>query len=167
MTLKLAQVSQRPGMQDWGYPASPYDGLYNFGSGATPTGAPGLTMGAPGVPGLRPSPGVAGAYGSLPNWGTDAPKGLLEGTGLGFNMPTMQLGLQGLGSLASLWMGNKSLGMAKDQFNFTKDMTNTNLNNQLQTYNTSLEDRLRTRGQFNQDDPTKAKEEFERLKLSR
>ncbi len=66
--------------------------------------------------------------------------------GLGFNMPTGQLALQGLGSLGSLWGAYQANSLAKDQFNFTKQVANTNLNNSIQSYNTALEDRLRARG---------------------
>lgn len=89
------------------------------------------------------------------------------GSGLGFNIPTAQLGLQGLGTLTGLYTGLKSLGMAKDQFNFQKEIANTNLNNSMSTFNNSLEDRLRTRAQFNQDSPESAREAFERQKLTR
>lgn len=91
-----------------------------------------------------------------------------NGSGFGFNIPTLQLGLQGLGSLANLWMGMKSLNLAKDQFDFTKQTTNTNLNNQIKAYNTGLEDRLRTREQFNTGASSDAwKADFERLKATR
>lgn len=88
-------------------------------------------------------------------------------SGLGLNVPTAQLGLQGLSSLAGLYTGFKSLGLAKDQFNFQKDFANTNLNNSIQSFNNGLEDRLRTRAQFNQDTPESARETFERQKLTR
>lgn len=92
-----------------------------------------------------------------------------NGQSLGFNMPTMQLGLQGLGALSSLYFGSKALGMAKDQFNFQKEVTNTNLNNSINAYNTSLEDRLRTREQFNNEGQNTGawKSDFERLKATR
>lgn len=42
-------------------------------------------------------------------------------------------------ALGSMYMANKQLGMARDQFNFTKDFANRNMANQTKTYNTNLE----------------------------
>lgn len=92
---------------------------------------------------------------------------LNQGNGFGFNMPTMQLGLQGLASIGNLYLGSKALGMAKDQFDFSKQMAQTNLKNQVTSYNTGLEDRLRTREQFNTGASGDAwKSDFERLKTT-
>lgn len=63
----------------------------------------------------------------------------------GLNPGTFSLGLNGLGTLSNLWGGLQANKLAKEQFRFTKDITNTNLNNQIKSYNTSLEDRIRSR----------------------
>ena len=92
---------------------------------------------------------------------------LNQGNGFGFNMPTLQLGLQGLNAISGLYFGSKAMGMAKDQFNFSKQMAQTNLRNQVNSYNTGLEDRLRTREQFNTGASGDAwKSDFERLKAT-
>lgn len=92
---------------------------------------------------------------------------LNQSNGFGFNMPTLQLGLQGLNAISGLYFGSKALGMAKDQFNFSKQMAQTNLKNQVNAYNTSLEDRLRTREQFNTGASGDAwKSDFDRLKAT-
>ena len=52
---------------------------------------------------------------------------------------------QGIGALASAWNANRGLGLARDQFRFQKEAYNTNLANSIQSYNTSLEDRIRGR----------------------
>ena len=92
---------------------------------------------------------------------------LNQGNGFGFNMPTLQLGLQGLNAISGLYFGSKAMGMAKDQFNFSKQMAQTNLKNQVNAYNTGLEDRLRTREQFNTGASGDAwKSDFERLKAT-
>lgn len=65
---------------------------------------------------------------------------------LGMNAPTIGMGLSGLNSLANIWGAWQSNKLAKDQLDFTKATTNTNLNNSIKSYNTSLEDRARTRG---------------------
>ena len=56
---------------------------------------------------------------------------------------------QGIGSLGQLWAGINQTNLAKKQFNFTRDLSNRNLESQAQSYNTQLEDRLRARNQSN------------------
>ena len=68
------------------------------------------------------------------------------GSGLGWNMPTAQLGLDGLRSIGGLYMGMNQLGLAKKQYAFQSGLANKNLANQTQTYNTALEDKARSRG---------------------
>ena len=70
---------------------------------------------------------------------------LLDNNKFGMNMPTLQLGLQGLSSLAGIWAANKGLKQAKEQFEFQKGVTNTNLNNSIKSYNTALDDRINAR----------------------
>ena len=115
--------------------------------------------------GLNPqSSGLGMQYG-----GQTATSGLNlnQSNGFGFNMPTLQLGLQGLNAISGLYFGSKAMGMAKDQFNFSKQMAQTNLRNQVNAYNTSLEDRLRTREQFNTGASGDAwKSDFDRLKAT-
>lgn len=87
---------------------------------------------------VPPSGGNQSMLGGLGNSLTNA--------GIGLNLPTMQLGLSGLGALNSIFQGRQANRLARDQLNFTRDVTNTNLNNQVQSYNTALEDRARSRG---------------------
>ena len=70
---------------------------------------------------------------------------LLDNNKFGMNMPTLQLGLQGLSSLSGIWAANKGLKQAKEQFEFQKGVTNTNLNNSIKSYNTALDDRINAR----------------------
>lgn len=54
----------------------------------------------------------------------------------------------GLGALQTgmgIYSGLKQLGLAQDQFNFTKNAFNTNLANSIKSYNNALEDRARSR----------------------
>lgn len=95
------------------------------------------------------------------------PAGSDAGTGLGMNVGTGQLALSGLGSLAGLWQANTQNKMAKDQFSFQKNMANTNLNNQMQSYNTALEDRMTTRGAMEGRDAAYTASEIDRRKLAR
>lgn len=94
-----------------------------------------------------------------------ASKGL--GTGLGFNVGTGQLALSGLGSLAGIWGANQQNKLAKDQFQFQKDVTNTNLNNQIKSYNTTLEDRLSSRGAMEGRSAEYTADEIARRRLTR
>lgn len=70
----------------------------------------------------------------------------IAGGGEGMNfMEGAKLGLGGLQSLAQLWMGFQANKLAREQFKFTKETTNTNLANQMKSYNTAMEDRIRSR----------------------
>lgn len=86
---------------------------------------------------------------------------------LGMNIPTFQLGLGALGSLANIYGGFQANRLAKDQLSFTKDITNTNLNNQIKSYNTALEDRARSRAVAENRDQASADAYIEKNKLSR
>lgn len=72
-------------------------------------------------------------------------------TPLGMNLGTAQLALGGIGTLGNLWAAFQAQKLAKEQFNFTKGITNTNLANQIQSYNTALTDKITSRS-FTQGD---------------
>jgi hypothetical protein len=65
--------------------------------------------------------------------------------GLGFNLNTAGLALQGLGTIGSLWQAWQSNKLARDQFKSSKEFANINLANGIKSYNTNLEDRTRAR----------------------
>lgn len=68
-----------------------------------------------------------------------------KNSGLGLNMDTLKLGLGGIQTIGNLWNSFQAQQLARDQFDFTKGMANTNLTNSIQSYNTALEDRIRAR----------------------
>lgn len=103
--------------------------------------SPSLDMG--GGTGLK-MPG-AGGYNDMANWGAGAAGNSL-GSGFGMNMPTLALGLQGLSSLGSLYMGTKSLGLANKQFESAQKFATANLANQTHAYNDTLAQRIRRVG---------------------
>lgn len=93
-----------------------------------------------------------------------------SGFKFGWNAPTMQLGLNGLNTLNSLWgayQANEANKLAKDQFNFAKEIGNVNLNNQIKSYNTALGDRARTRAQFSAADDGNGQAYFDQNKMTR
>ena len=141
----LASFGQAPPMLD-----------YSFGqTGAMPAmgmnGGTGLTMGG------------AGGYGGMNTWGQAGGNSL--GSGFGMNMPTFALGLQGLNSLGSLYMGAKSLSLANKQFESAQKFANINLANQTKSYNDTLENKIKRIGSFNGTPSAEIAAEYERRKL--
>jgi hypothetical protein len=64
---------------------------------------------------------------------------------LGFNLPTLNLALGGLQTIGNLWGAWQANKLAKQQFGLQRNLANANLANQIQSYNTTLEDRIRSR----------------------
>lgn len=89
-----------------------------------------------------------------------------QGTGLGLNIGTGQLALGGLSALSNLWGANKQLRLAEDQFDFTKKIATTNLNNQVKSYNTALEDRTRSRAAMEGSSAAEAEAYIDKNRLS-
>jgi hypothetical protein len=88
-------------------------------------------------------------------------------TGFGWNIGTGLTALGGLSALSNIYGANKAQKLAEDQFKFTKSITNTNLNNQIKSYNTSLADRLNSRGAMQGDSAAATQAEIEKNRLSR
>ena len=88
-------------------------------------------------------PGQDATQQTMGSWGNTG--GGVPDFKLGFNAPTLQLGMQGLGTIGNLWGAWQSNKLAKDQLNFTKKFASMNLANQMKSYNTALEDRSRSR----------------------
>lgn len=93
--------------------------------------------------------------------------GSLSNAGLGANIPTLQLGLGGLNALNSIFQGRQANRLAKQQFGLVRDVANTNINNQIQSYNTALEDRSRVRGKVEGRDSEYVDEYIEKNRLTR
>ena len=88
-------------------------------------------------------------------------------TGIGMNIGTGQMALSGLSSLGSLYGSLQSNKLAKEQFKFTKDFANTNLNNQIKSYNTTLSDRIRSRSVMEGTDSAAAEAYLDKNRLTR
>lgn len=119
------------------------------------------------TPAMNYNPGATIGMGA--NTGVASPASFLSGSAdqLGLNVPTFQLGLGALGSLANIYSGFQANKLAKDQLNFTKSVTNTNLNNQIKSYNTALEDRARSRATAENRDQSTADAYIAANKLTR
>lgn len=128
---------------------------YSFGqTGATPA------TGMGGGQGLQ----MSGGYGGMNTWGQGGGSSL--GSGFGMNMPTFALGLQGLNSLGSLYMGAKSLSLANKQFESAQKFATINLANQTKSYNDTLENKIKRIGSFNGTSTADTTAEYERRKLT-
>lgn len=90
------------------------------------------------------------------------------GAGSGMNWQTgLGMGLQGLNTLGNIWGAWQSNKLAKDQLNFTKMITNANLNNQIKSYNTALEDRSRSRAAVEGQSSAEAQAYVDKNRLTR
>lgn len=76
--------------------------------------------------------------------------------GLGANVGTGQLAIGGLSALGNLWTAWNATDLAKKSFNFNKQVTQTNLANQAETYNTNLADRANSRAVMENQAPGQA-----------
>ncbi len=92
-----------------------------------------------GMPNWGNDPTVTGSYGDAP---TFDPIGNQQG---GSGMGTLQTGLQGLATIGNLWGAFQGNKLARKQLSLATDAYNTNLTNQIKSYNTQLEDRIRGR----------------------
>lgn len=80
-----------------------------------------------------------------PSLGQQSGAGGWQNLGFGANLGTGQLAFSGLDSISKLFMGLQALNLANKQFDFQKNYATTNLNNQVQSYNTALGDRATAR----------------------
>jgi hypothetical protein len=88
------------------------------------------------------------------------------GSGFGVNMDTAKLALSGLGTIGNLWAAFQAQKLAKRQFDFTKRITETNLANQVKSYNTTLEDRGRSRAFTEGQDASTAQSYIDKNRLT-
>ena len=90
-----------------------------------------------------------------------------DGNMQGMGMNYLGAGIQGLGAIGGLMQNRKAMKLAKDQFKFAKNFANTNLNNQIKSYNTALEDRANARAIMENRDQSSAQAYIDKHKLSR
>jgi len=158
-------------------------GMGGMGSGFSSIGGYGVTSPTPltfgdmmtqsSSNGSIPTPGVdtySGVPGNVqtPNVGTDlAPVDNIplfrNGDGT-FNWGAVGTLTKALGGLGSLYLGFQQNKMAKDALRFQKRAYETNLANQIKSYNTSIADRAKSRAEFrgNTADANATREEYVR-----
>jgi hypothetical protein len=95
-----------------------------------------------GMPNWGNDPTVTGSYGDAP---TFDPTGNQQGGDIAWNTGTLNTGFKGLATLGNLWGAFQGNKLARKQFSAAQDAYNTNLTNQIKSYNTQLEDRIRGR----------------------
>lgn len=119
--------------------------------------------------GANPTMAPNGWLSNLLNLGSNNQGGVLgnlSGGGGGL-LGLGQLGLGAIGSIGGLINSRNMLGLARDQFKHARDVTNTNLTNQIQSYNTALADRARNRAAMAGRDMESANQYIEENKLRR
>lgn len=96
-----------------------------------------------GIPNWGNDPTVTGSYGGAPTF--DPMSKQQAGSDFGWNMGTLNTGFKGLATLGNLWGAFQGNKLARKQLSLATDAYNTNLTNQIKSYNTQLEDRIRGR----------------------
>lgn len=115
------------------------------------------------VPGVYSSE----AYDNYLNAHTNALNKEAANSGFGFNLGTMNGIMGGLNSLGQLWGARQGMKLAKDQWKTQKSVLNTNMMNQIQSYNNSLKDRLDTRAHMEGRDQASADSQYDERKARR
>ena len=86
--------------------------------------------------------------------------------GLGWNLPTLRLGLSGLMGLGNLYGAFQSNKLANKSFDYSKAMADKNYRNTVQSYNTALEDQRNVRGVMEGKSQAQIQSEIERNRLA-
>lgn len=124
--------------------------IQNLGMQLMPPSTPGMNQtGMGGVIGSMKLPAATNLGMNTGMTGMNAPGGGFLGNqgnnGLGFNLGTGQLILGGIQAIGSIMASMEANKLAREQFDFQKGVTNTNVANQIKSYNTTLSDRINAR----------------------
>lgn len=164
-----------------------YDSIYQYGGGYGNVGATATPMltgngasnpvgsflqgaASPGASGIS-SFGGSGGMSDI-QFDVSKPTGVgatgnlgVGGSGLGWNMDTGKMVLGGIQTIGNLWQAWEANKLAKAQFAFQKEFAQKNMANQIASYNTTLEDRGRTRAFTESQTPEQAAQYIEQNKL--
>lgn len=124
-------------------------------------------IGGAAAPGLSQNPDWQAASIGLMNEQAAHLAQLRQNSQFGFNMGTFNNVVGGLSSLGQLWQGYQASRLAKDQWKTQKSILNTNMMNQIQSYNNSLRDRLDSRAKMEGRDQESADRQFEERRARR
>lgn len=119
------------------------------------------------VPGIQNNPEWQAASIGLMEEQRKQLEQMRQNSQFGLNMNTFGNVMGGLSSLGQLWQGYQANKLAKDQWRTQKSVLNTNMMNQIQSYNNSLRDRLDTRAKMEGRDQESADREFEERQVRR
>jgi len=142
------------GNPNW-YQQAPDWSLGSIGSQAPAMGAAVAPSAVAAAPSIASSPAVNPA--AIPSVGGvgGAPGGAQNNlsTNLGWNVGTGQLAVGGLTALGNLWTAYNATELAKQSFNFNKQLSSDNYTNQSQAYNTNLQNIASARGVMENQSP--------------
>jgi len=124
-------------------------------------------VGGSAAPGLAQNPEYQAAAIGLMNEQLKHLTQMRQNSQFGLNMNTFNNVMGGLSSLAQLWQGFQANKLAKDQWKTQKSVLNTNMMNQIQSYNNSLRDRLDSRARMEGRDQASADRQFEERQARR
>lgn len=119
------------------------------------------------VPGVQTNPEWQAASIGLMEEQRKQLEQMRQNSQFGLNMNTFGNVMGGLSSLGQLWQGYQANRLAKDQWRTQKSVLNTNMMNQIQSYNNSLRDRLDTRAKMEGRDQESADREYEERQARR
>lgn len=157
-------IGSSPFTTPWNNPmgGNGFGGMSDWGSAV----AAGADLGA-----SAPLPSI-GMISSMPTGSVSIPAPQINqptnfGGQLGFNLPTANLALSGLSTIGNLWAAFQAQKLAKQQFKYTKNVTDTNLANQMKSYNTTLADRAFSRAKVEGRDNASAQTYIDANQLKR
>lgn len=130
-------------------PLTPQITGYNTSTPVMTPVVPGVVAPASAIANVTADPAVAPGFNGWFNGimgNTTAPNSSNSGsTPFGANLGTAGLALGGLQTLAGIYSAFQGQQLAEDTFDFQKRTTQANMANQIQSYNTTLADRIRAR----------------------
>lgn len=124
-------------------------------------------IGGSSAPGAYMNDAAQAAYANLINEQAAHLAQIRQNSEFGMNMNTFNSAIGGLSSLGQLWQGFQASKLAKDQWKTQKSILNTNMMNQIQSYNNSLKDRLDTRAKMEGRDQASADAQYQERQAKR